>query len=159
MIEKLALEAGQRLKQRGLRLVTVESCTGGGLSYWITSIPNSSLWFERGYVTYTREAKMETIGVQSATLDLHGEVSEATVKEMAAGGLKQSHADICIAITGIAGPGGGSAQKPVGTVWIAWAKRNAFTYAKTYFFTGDRQHIRLCTMEAALSTLLDLTSE
>jgi len=155
-IEKLATQLGHQLKQKKFRLATVESCTGGGLSYWITSVAGSSTWFERGFVTYTGQAKIDLVGVKSQTLATHGEVSEATAKEMAEGGLQHSTADICIAITGIAGPDGGSEQKPVGTVWIAWAFRLQPTIVEAYYFAGDRQNIRMQSMEAALSKLLEL---
>src|SRR5579862_1541258 len=152
-IETLAAQVGLKLTQLKLHLATVESCTGGGLSYWLTSIAGSSDWFDYGFVTYSRKAKIEMVGVSPQTLDQFGEVSEATVREMAEGGLKKSHADICIAITGIAGPGGGSAEKPIGTVWTAWANRNT-TQVNVNIFSGDRQQVRMQAMENALETLL-----
>lgn len=149
LIETLAIEIGKKLKKDNLRLATVESCTGGGLSYWVTTVPGSSAWFERGFVTYTKEAKID-LGVSALTIEKFGEVSESTVKEMAEKGLQNSRANICIAITGIAGPSGGSNQKPVGTVWIAWARQGSPTSADSYLFFGDRQKIRMQAMEAAL---------
>lgn len=155
-IKKFVLETGQVLKQQGLRLATAESCTGGGLSYWLTSVPGSSDWFERGFVSYSDTSKIEMLEVKPKTLDLFGAVSEQTAREMAEGALHQSDADISIAITGIAGPAGGSPLKPVGTVWIAWAKYGAPTVAEMHLFSGDRQAIRLQTIARALEKLLEI---
>jgi len=152
-IEKLAIETGKLLQDRGLKLATAESCTGGGLSYWLTSVPGSSDWFERGFVTYSNNAKIEVLGVSPETLDQFGAVSEEVANEMADGALNFSQADISIAITGIAGPDGGTTEKPVGTVWLAWS-HSMTTLTKDYHFTGDRQSIRQQAMEQALSVLL-----
>lgn len=152
-IENLAIETGKLLKERGLLLATAESCTGGGLSYWLTSVPGSSEWFERGFVTYSNSAKIDMLGVQSETLEQFGAVSEEVANEMADGALNYSPADISIAITGIAGPDGGTLEKPVGTVWLAWS-HSMTTLTKQYHFKGDRQSIRHQAMEQALSVLL-----
>src|SRR5579862_4607452 len=126
-LEQLAKEVGERFKSRGLKLVTAESCTGGGLAYAITSIPGSSAWFERGLVTYSNISKEELLGVNPGTLATFGSISAEAAKEMAEGALRHSQAQISIALTGIAGPEGGSLDKPVGTVWIACASTLADT--------------------------------
>lgn len=151
-MEKLAGEIGNMLTKLGLTITTAESCTGGGLSYWLTQIPGSSNWFERGFVTYSNAAKMEMLGVQAQTLERFGAVSEETAREMAAGALAHSQADVSVAITGIAGPDGGSADKPVGTVWIAWQWTDHL-HAQAYLFTGSREEIRVQTINAALHYL------
>ncbi len=115
----LAARAGQALKARGWMLVTAESCTGGWVSECVTMVPGSSEWFERGFVTYTNVAKREMLGVRSQTLDTHGAVSEQTVREMVVGALAGSHGQIAVAVSGVAGPAGGTAQKPVGMVCFA----------------------------------------
>ena len=153
-IETLAETIGVALKQRHLTLAVAESCTGGGLSYWITAIPGSSDWFDRGFVTYSNQAKQDLLGVNPRTIDTFGAVSEETVREMAEGVLNHSHADLSIAITGIAGPTGGSAQKPVGTVWTAWAKRRGCMQTQVMLVAGDRQTIRTLAIENALTHLL-----
>ena len=158
-LEHLAASVGNALKNRQLLLATAESCTGGGLSYWITSIPNSSQWFDRGFVTYSNAAKIELLGVNPLTLDTFGAVSEPTVREMAEKALVNSDADISIAITGIAGPNGGTPDKPVGTVWLAWARLNRPTQTFVDVFTGDRTKIREKVIEKALTSLLDLLND
>lgn len=155
-IEQLAQKTGQALKQHGFKLATAESCTGGGLSYWITSIPGSSDWFERGFVTYSDQAKIDTLGVNLETLTTFGAVSEQTAREMAEGTLQRSPAEVSIAITGIAGPTGGSAEKPVGMVWMAFARRGFTTKVQVDIFPGDREAVRLQSIENALITLLDI---
>jgi len=152
-LEKLALDARDILKQRGLKLVTAESCTGGGLSYWITSVPGSSDWFERGFVTYSNAAKKDLLEVNTLTLDTYGAVSEQTAKDMAEGALINSAGDIAIAITGIAGPDGGSTEKPVGTVWIAMARLGFATKTLGDVYPGDRVAIRTRSIERALELL------
>lgn len=119
-IDRLSRELGEALQARGWFAATAESCTGGGVATAITDIAGSSGWFDRGFVTYTNEAKQQMLGVSIDSLLRHGAVSEAVVLEMARGGLARSDAGICVAISGIAGPGGGSDDKPVGTVWFAW---------------------------------------
>ncbi len=134
----------------GKSIATVESCTGGMIAAACTDLAGSSAWFERGWVTYSNGAKMDCVGVTGATLQAHGAVSEATAQEMAVGGLIQSQADICVAVTGIAGPSGGSAEKPVGTVCFAWAVRGKGVEAQTTHFVGDRAAVRLAAVEFAV---------
>jgi nicotinamide-nucleotide amidase len=155
-LDKLAKSLGARLKKNKLMLTTAESCTGGGLSYWVTSVSGSSEWFERGFVTYSDKAKIEQLGVTTETLATKGAVSEATAREMAEGALVRSLASVSVAITGIAGPTGGSPEKPVGTVWIAYASRQFPTFAQSQPFTGSRNEIREKVIEKALTTLIDL---
>lgn len=152
---ELAKKVGINLSSQHLRVATAESCTGGGLAYWITSIPGSSAWFDRGFVTYSNEAKINLLNVSPQTLENHGAVSEQTAKEMAEGALIYGKADIGVGITGIAGPGGGSKEKPVGTVWIAWAAHGKQTITKMNSYTGDRIDIRHHAIQTALSGLLN----
>ncbi len=157
-LKELVLRVSETLKQHNLKLVTAESCTGGGLSYWLTSVPGSSDWFDRGFVTYSNSAKMEMLDVNEQTLADEGAVSEPAAREMAEGALAHSEANIAIAITGIAGPDGGTPEKPVGTVWIGWAGNQFTTTTKAFSFSGDRQHIRIQSMEQALTQLLSLVN-
>lgn len=150
-IDHLATEVGEALLDRNCKLVTVESCTGGWISQAVTSVSGSSNWFDRGFVTYSNEAKQELVGVLADTLEVHGAVSEKVATEMAFGGLKHSCADIAVSVTGIAGPDGGTPNKPVGTVWIAWANESGEATAKCYQFGGDRNAIRRETVLNALS--------
>ena len=151
----LAAALGAALRERGLTVVTAESCTGGLVAGAITDVAGSSAWFERGFVTYSNEAKMEMLGVRPETLATHGAVSEATAAEMAAGALAHSRAGLAVAVTGIAGPDGGSAAKPVGTVCFGWARRAGAVDTQTCRFAGDRGAVRAATVEAALRGLLD----
>ena len=157
-LKELVLEVSDTLKQHRLKLTTAESCTGGGLSYWLTSVPGSSVWFERGFVTYSNAAKNEMLGVSFQILEEFGAVSEETARAMAKGALQFSSADFSIAITGIAGPDGGSPEKPVGTVWIAWAGKDFNIMTQVFVFRGDRQAIRLAAMVKAVEGLLSLLS-
>lgn len=150
---QLAQEIGIALQQRGLKCVTAESCTAGGIAYWITSISGSSAWFDKGWVTYNNTAKQELLGVSADILDKYTAVSEETALAMAQGALARSTAHISIAITGIAGPTGGTPGIPVGTVWIAFATHNK-TQATHYVFKGSRQQIREEAIQAALSSLI-----
>ncbi len=152
-LEQLAKEVGEKFKSRDLKLVTAESCTGGGLAYVITSIPGSSAWFERGFVTYSNASKEELLGVNPATLAAYGSVSAQVAQEMAEGALRHSQAEVSIALTGIAGPEGGSLEKPIGTVWIACANTRAITQSTHHLFTGDRTFVREHSIEAALKIL------
>ncbi len=136
-------------------LVTAESCTGGWLSQTLTAIPGSSQWFERGFVTYSNQAKQDMLGVRAETLQQHGAVSEATVQEMAQGALTHSRGQVSVAITGIAGPQSDESQKPVGTVWLAFATPESVV-AQCCHFSGDRQTIRHQSVQAALEQLLDI---
>ncbi|MEK6748311.1 MAG: nicotinamide-nucleotide amidase [Pseudomonadota bacterium] len=148
---------GERLVARAWRVGTAESCTGGWVAKVLTDIAGSSRWFERGFVTYANEAKIEMLGVAAETLARHGAVSEATVREMAAGVLRHSHADVAVAVSGIAGPAGGSADKPVGLVWLAFARRDAQISVQRHQFTGDRAAVREAAVKAALAGLLALS--
>lgn len=144
----------QQLMAQQKMLVTAESCTGGGLAQALTDLANSSSWFERGYVTYSNAAKEELLDVKPETLAHHGAVSEACAREMAEGALKHSHADLAIAITGIAGPTGGSHDKPVGTVWFAWTSQDQTILTTCQQFDGDRLAIRHQAIQFAITILL-----
>jgi nicotinamide-nucleotide amidase len=143
------------LIDRGEWLAAAESCTGGWLAQSVTAIAGSSAWFDRGFVTYSNAAKIEMLGVPETTLARHGAVSEAVARAMAQGALTNSRADWALAITGIAGPGGGSPQKPVGTVCFAWASKDGGCEALTCQFTGDRAAVREKSVAFALDGLLD----
>ncbi|MCL2875072.1 MAG: CinA family protein [Betaproteobacteria bacterium] len=157
-IAELSNLLGQALSARGWMLATAESCSGGLLAGAVTDIPGSSGWFERGFVTYSNAAKVELLGVSPATLTCYGAVSEETAREMADGAIAHSHADVAMAITGIAGPEGGSAAKPVGTVWLAWRQRhgNSGTLAETQCIPGDREAVRHHVITIALERLIAL---
>jgi nicotinamide-nucleotide amidase len=155
----LARRLGARLKKRRLKLVTAESCTGGWIAQAATAVAGSSEWFDRGFVTYSNEAKKELLGVRSATLARHGAVSEETAKEMAAGALARSRAQVAIAVTGIAGPSGGTREKPVGTVCFAWAGRRRTPESSVRRFSGDRKGIRRRSVAFALRGLLERLEE
>ena len=153
----LAERVGQKLLAAGQRIVTAESCTGGWLAKALTDVPGASQWFECGFVTYSNAAKIRDVGVSARTLAEHGAVSEATVREMAAGALRASGADLAVAITGIAGPDGGTPSKPVGTVWFCAAVRRGATTELTpegELFAGDRALIRRRCVEHALQLIL-----
>lgn len=156
---QLAEKAGVSLKSRGLFLVSAESCTGGWVGQAITAIAGSSDWYERGFITYSNHSKNEMLGVSLKTLDEYGVVSEKTAQEMANGALKNSHAQISVAITGIAGPSGGSKTKPVGTVCFAWVLKENLAKSKTYYFNGDREAVRYQSVITALQGLLNLLDE
>ena len=154
----LADHLGHDLKQAGRSVATAESCTGGWLGAVLTSIPGSSLWYERGFVSYSNMAKREMLGVKTETLTRHGAVSEPTARAMAEGALAHSHADLTVAITGIAGPAGGTPEKPVGTVCFAWAARKQPTQSRTQRFGGDREAVRRQAIKTALEGLSALLS-
>ena len=153
-LDQLANQIGQVLKAREQLLVTAESCTGGWIAEVITSVPGSSAWFDRGFVSYSNLAKQQMLGVDPNIISVHGAVSEATVRAMAEGALIHSSADIALAVSGIAGPGGRSNDKPVGTVCFAWAARNGVITATTQLFSGDRYLVRRLSVIAALNGLL-----
>jgi nicotinamide-nucleotide amidase len=155
----LATELGALLSARGWRLTTAESCTGGLVAAAITSVPGSSGWFDEGFVTYGNAAKASRLGVAQGVLAAHGAVSEASARAMAEGALRATEADLAVAVTGVAGPGGGTPDKPVGLVWLAWAKRDAATRAASYRFAGDRAEVRSASVVAALEGLLELVRE
>jgi len=150
----LAQAVGAACYQRRLFLTTAESCTGGWVAQVITHTAGSSAWFERGFVTYSDAAKIELLGVREETLASFGAVSIETAQEMAVGALKHSRAQISLAITGIAGPGGGSPDKPVGTVCFAWCRAGMPAQAEILQFTGEREDIRRQSVMHALSGLL-----
>jgi len=154
---KLSAELGATLKSRGWTLALAESCTGGWVAECITAIAGSSAWFDRGFITYSNAAKIEMLGVTENTLSQHGAVSEQTAREMALGALKHSHASIAAAITGIAGPDGGTQEKPVGTVCFAWAAANGYIKTTTRHLTGDREEVRRVSVKTVLEVLLQLT--
>ena len=155
-ITALARRLGAACKGRAVMVATAESCTGGGVAEAITRIAGSSDWFERGFVTYSNGAKEELLGVSGATLVEHGAVSEPVAAEMAAGAIAHSAADAAVAITGIAGPGGGTPAKPVGLVWFAWAHRGGPAQCRRFVFEGDRQAVRRQSVAVALQGLIDL---
>ncbi|MEN6586141.1 MAG: CinA family protein [Sulfuricella sp.] len=151
---RLAEETGLALKAKGWMLATAESCTGGWVGEAVTAVSGSSSWYDRGFITYTNESKQEMLGVSAQTLARHGAVSEATVREMASGVLLRSQAGISLAISGIAGPSGGSPDKPVGTVCFAWAVRGGAVKSECCLFPGDRREVRLQAVEKALRGVL-----
>lgn len=153
-LQKLAQAIGNQLHGESIMLATAESCTGGWVSKVITDIVGSSSWFDRGFITYTNQAKREMLGVSAETLAAYGAVSEETVCEMVRGALKQSHADLALAITGIAGPGGATAKKPLGTVWLAWGNSDGYLHSEEHHFTGERQDVRRQAVATALEGVL-----
>ena len=155
-LEVLAEQVGAALQSRGLLLASAESCTGGWVGAAVTAIAGSSHWYDRGFITYTNQSKQEMLGVSAATLAEYGAVSEPTVREMVAGALKRSHADVALAISGIAGPGGATLDKPVGTVCIAWVLRSGAGQAQTFHFDGDRSAVRRQAVSAALQGVLKM---
>lgn len=152
----LATLVGVRLQAKAMMLATAESCTGGWVAQAVTAIAGSSAWFERGFVTYSDAAKQEMLGVSARTLAAHGAVSEQTAREMAAGALAHSRAQVAVAITGIAGPSGGSPDKPLGMVCFAWAAQGGAPIAETRHFKGDRESVRRQSVIAALQGILKL---
>lgn len=150
----LVTTLSNKLLARNLVVATVESCTGGGLAYQLTSLAGSSTWFERGFVTYSNAAKISLVAVDPKILEQHGAVSQETALAMASGGLKLSHADLCVSITGIAGPDGGTPTKPVGTVWFAIASKFAAPQAQCVHFKGARDAVREQSINAALSLII-----
>jgi len=150
----LAGQLGRELCEAGHLLALAESCTGGWIAHSVTEIAGSSAWFDRGFVTYSNAAKIAMLGVNDATLQAHGAVSAQTAAEMVAGALMHSDADIALAVTGIAGPGGGTAEKPVGLVFIAWQRRGQPCHCIEQQFEGDRHAVRRQTVRKALRCLL-----
>jgi nicotinamide-nucleotide amidase len=155
-VTRLARRLGTLARKRKIDVVTAESCTGGGVATAMTRISGSAKWFERGFVTYSNVAKKEMLGVSQETLNKHGAVSEEVAIEMARGALKRSHADVSVAITGIAGPTGGVPGKPVGTVHFAWGVRGGPVQARRFRFEGDRVAVRLQSVYVAIQGLIDL---
>jgi nicotinamide-nucleotide amidase len=155
-VTALARSLGRQCKRRRVVVATAESCTGGGVATAITRISGSAKWFDRGFVTYSNEAKRQMLGVKPLTLKRHGAVSEEVAREMARGALARSPADVAVAITGIAGPTGGSRAKPVGLVWFAWASRGSIVQSRRFRFRGNRVSVRLQSVAMALRGLSDL---
>ncbi len=151
----LSALVGERLKARQAKITCAESCTGGWLAKAITDVPGSSAWFDYGFVTYSNQAKQALIGVQANTLAQFGAVSRDVVNEMAAGALSRSGADIAVSVSGIAGPDGGTPDKPVGTVWFGFSDKNGNSVAQRMQFDGDRHEVRLQAVAFALQTLLE----
>ncbi|MCC8363577.1 CinA family protein [Lysobacter sp. A6] len=152
-LQTLSEQLGERLRLSRHMLVTAESCTGGWIAKAVTDIPGSSDWFDCGLAAYSYEAKQALLGVRPETLERFGAVSRETVLEMVSGALVHSGATLSVAVTGIAGPGGGTADKPVGTVWLAWKRRGGYPKAEVFHFDGDREAVRRQTVEAALRGL------
>ena len=149
-LRELATAIGEQLAARRLMLCTAESCTGGWIAKTVTDIAGSSAWFDCGLAAYSYEAKQGLLGVRPQTLEEFGAVSRETVMEMVSGALVHSGAGVAVAVTGIAGPGGGTEDKPVGTVWIAWKRRGGYPRAEAFHFDGDRESVRRQTVAAAL---------
>ena len=154
----LAQQVGVALKAQGMTLVTAESCTGGGVAQAITMISGSSDWFDRGFVTYSNTSKEEVLGVSPHTLAEQGAVSEQTVREMVDGALQYSRAQVAVSVSGVAGPAGGSPEKPVGMVWFAWAT-NDTVQAVCHQFSGDRDTVRAKSVQTALQGVLNLLNK
>ncbi len=156
----LVEQLSDKLRDRGWKLVTAESCTGGMIATAITDKPGSSAVFDRGFVTYSNQAKMDCLGVSEKTLKNFGAVSQETAIEMADGALKNSQANMAVSVTGIAGPDGGTPQKPVGLVHIGFGLKGGITQAKTFNFTGmDREEVRLNTTRQALKILISILEQ
>ena len=153
-MDALAKKLGQRLKAQRQKLVTAESCTGGWAAQVVTSVAGSSDWFERGFVTYSNDAKHELLGVSQSTLKKHGAVSEEAAREMAQGALARSKGTLALAVTGVAGPGGGSPEKPVGMVCFAWVHGKDLR-SETRHFSGDRESVRRQSVIRALEGCLE----
>jgi len=158
IVEQLA----ELLIKRNKKLTVAESCTGGWIAKVLTDLAGSAVWFERGFVTYSNQAKHEMLGVAEATLESYGAVSQETVAEMAIGALNNSHADYSLSVSGIAGPSGGSADKPVGLVWFAWSKKSnkeGVISSEQKIFSGDRDEVRKQAVIFALIRLINLLDE
>jgi nicotinamide-nucleotide amidase len=155
-LSDLAEELGACMKDKGIKLASAESCTGGWLAKIITDIPGSSEWFTGSVVCYSNESKTSLLGVHENTLTEFGAVSGDTVIEMADGLFSHTDADVAVGVSGIAGPDGGTEDKPVGLVWLSWGKRDKSVYAKPYNFAGDREAVRKQSIAQALSNLLDV---
>ena len=156
---ELSSEVGRVLVVKHLKLVTVESCTGGWIGQSLTAVAGSSAWYERGFVTYSNASKIELVGVPRELISRSGAVSEPVVRAMARGALSHSPADLALAVTGIAGPDGGSADKPVGTVWLGWIARTGMERTEQYLFTGEREAVRCQSVIEALSGLIRFLEE
>ena len=153
-LTRLAARVGECLRERGWRLATAESCTGGWVAKTITDIAGSSDWFDRGFVTYSNAAKQQMLGVDAGLIEVHGAVSAPVVRAMVTGALAHSQAEVALAVSGIAGPGGGSPEKPVGTVWFAWGQMGSGSVTRRECFAGDREAVRAQAVRTALFGLL-----
>lgn len=153
-LEALAQSLGQVLQRHSLRLATAESCTGGWIAQCVTAVPGSSAWFDRGFVTYSNTAKSEMLGVAPELIERHGAVSEPVVLAMAAGALGRSRAEVAVAVSGVAGPTGGSPAKPVGTVWFAWQRAGRGAVTRRCLLAGDRRAVRGQAVAIAVQGLL-----
>ncbi|MFN3580773.1 MAG: CinA family protein [Pseudomonas sp.] len=154
LIDAAAARLGNALRRQGFNVTAAESCTGGGICEAITRVSGSSAWFQTGFVTYANQSKARWLGVDPAVLAEHGAVSEAVVRAMAAGALDAAEADIAVAVSGIAGPDGGSVEKPVGTVWFGWALRDGEVVSQCKRLQGSRREVRSQTVLHALEGLL-----
>ena len=154
LIESLASQVGRQLRERELMVAVAESCTGGLVAGALTEIAGSSAWFERGFVTYSNHAKIEMLGVGADVIETNGAVSEEVARAMAQGALYESRAQVAVSITGIAGPGGGTRDKPVGTVCFAWALLDQDVQSETRHFDGDRASVRDQSVRHVLGGLL-----
>ena len=152
-MSEIACELADRLTSLGWMMATAESCTGGLIAAQCTDLPGSSRWFDRGLVTYSNAAKSNLLGVDAALIDVHGAVSESVARAMALGAVYRTNARISVAVTGIAGPDGGSDAKPVGTVWFGWCI-DGLVYSEYQLFTGDRQQVRQASSKHALLGLI-----
>ncbi len=155
-IIQLAEQVGERLKEKGLKVTAIESCTGGGISYALTSVAGSSDWFEYGLVTYANTAKQELVGVTAEALNQYGAVSEQVVEQMLQGGLEKTGADVAVAVSGIAGPTGGTADKPVGTVWIGVCIKKYCSKVQCFVYNGNRAAVREQSIAQALKMLIEI---
>jgi nicotinamide-nucleotide amidase len=153
--QQLAAQAGRALLESGLKCVTAESCTGGGVAAALTDIPGSSQWFERGFVTYSNDAKVQDLGVDRGALERHGAVSAAVVEQMVSGALRRSSADVAVAVSGVAGPDGGTLEKPVGLVYLAVRRRGGAARVLRELLPGDRAAVRSAAVGVALRLLAD----
>ena len=158
-LDRLAAELGRRLEARRLMLATAESCTGGWIAKVVTDISGSSAWFDRGFVTYSDAAKRDMLGVSDTSLARHGAVSAQVVEEMARGAVENSRAAVSVAVSGIAGPDGGSDEKPVGTVFFAWLLAGGTPVTQRLQFAGERDEVRHQTVRVALERLLELLGD
>jgi len=155
-LEALSRRLGAVLAAGDWRMAVAESCTGGGIAQTVTDVSGSSAWFDRGFVTYTNDAKHQMLGVSEETLDTHGAVSSAVAEAMVTGALTHSAATIAVAVTGIAGPGGGTDEKPVGMVWFAWARRGFPPEVRVKQLAGDRGEVREAAVRVALEGIIEL---
>jgi len=158
-MQLLLTDIAEKLQAKNLFMATAESCTGGWIAKEITAMPGSSAWFDCGFVTYSNTSKQNMLGVSKDTLEQNGAVSAEVVAQMAEGALKNSEAHISVATSGIAGPDGGSQEKPVGTVWFAWAEQGKSVRTKKYCFGGDRESVRKQAVSVALEGILQNLSD